>query len=169
LKALGKINWTAAALGGFLLFFLSFLITVDVLVRWIFGRPFVGVFETSEVIFLVLTFMAAGLTQQAGRQMRVEILVSRLHGKPKDIVNVFADLLGLSFFSLLLWEGCSEWIDAWNGHFVRRGMIEIPNTIHLGFLVIGSLLLCLNFLRGILAGLRRASSAPEIADSGSRT
>ena len=165
---LEKIYWVAAVIGGTFLFFLSFLITADILVRWLYGRPFVGVFEASEVIFLVSTFLAAGLVQHTGRQMRVEILVSRIKGKGRYFFDALADLLALAFFLVLLWEGSTEWLEAWQGHFVRRGMIEIPNTIHLGFLIFGALSLCSSFLIGVLVSIRRMvlpHSAVEVDSS----
>ena len=53
-------------------------------------------------------------------------------------------LLGLGLFTILLYVGCKEWLAAWQGNYVRRGLIDIPNTIHLGFLVFGTLVMCLS-------------------------
>jgi TRAP-type C4-dicarboxylate transport system permease small subunit len=163
LAILEKIYRIAAILAGVFLFIISFLITIDVLVRWIYGKPFVGVFEVSEVVLLIATFLAAALVQHTGKQMRVEILVMRLKGKKRYLFDAWADLLGFIFIGLLCWEGIFEWVDAWQGNFLRRGMIEIPNTIHLGFLVVGSSLLALTFLTGLVVSLCRLCAHRETA------
>lgn len=156
-------------MGGLLLFALAFLITIDVLARWLIRKPIIGVYEASEIIFLISIFLAAGLVHCKGRQMRVDILLLHVKRKSKHLLEAFADLLGLAFFGLLFWEGCLEWLASWQGHFVRRGMIEIPNTIHLGFLVFGTLIIWLSLLVTIIINLRQIFSTGKIGETDSVT
>jgi TRAP-type C4-dicarboxylate transport system permease small subunit len=140
--------------GGLLFFLLSIAITLDVVVRWIVGKPIVGVFEISQIVFLACTFLVLGLAQNKERHIRVDILIGKMKGKPRNIMEAIVGLLGLSFFLVLLYIGCKEWLAAWQGDYVRRGLIDIPNTIHLGFVVFGTLIICLCLIANVVVNLR---------------
>lgn len=161
MRLLEKICLIAAKAGGFLLFGLAILISIDVLVRWLARKPILGVFEVSEIIFLVSIFLAAGLVHLQGRQMRVDLLLLHAQGRWKHSLEAFADILALAFFGLLLWEAGGEWLHSWHGHFVRRGMIEIPNVLHLGFLIFGTLLIWLALLATTLRNVLRIFAPGE--------
>ena len=106
-------------ISGLLFFFLSVAITLDVLVRWIVGKPIVGVFEFSQIVFLICTFMVLGLVQNRERHIRVDILIAMLKGRSRHIMEAFVRLMGLSLFTILLYVGCKEWLAAPDKEVVR--------------------------------------------------
>ncbi|OGA37024.1 MAG: hypothetical protein A3G80_05270 [Betaproteobacteria bacterium RIFCSPLOWO2_12_FULL_62_13b] len=155
MQILLRVSRGFGVVSGLLLFILSFIIFVDVLVRWLAGRPIVGVYESSEVVFVAITFLALALVQCEERHIRIPTLVERLPDRCRGFLDAFADLAGFSFFALILWLAAVDWLEAWRGHFVRPGLIEIPNTLHLGFIVVGSFLVCAIYITSSLARLRR--------------
>ena len=163
-RIVNKICKGSGIVSGFLFFSLATIITIDVLARWIFGQPFVGVFEISQVTFLACTFLVIGLVQKMERHISVDILISRVRGKPRHLMDAVVALSGLIFFVVLLWVGCKEWLEAWRGHYVRRGLIDLPNTIHLGFLIFGSFLICMNLLHTTIVKIQLIFSHYKTAD-----
>lgn len=159
----------AAQLGGVLLLVLASMITVDVFVRWITGRPIIGVFEIAEILLLVTTFLAMGLLHYRNRELRVDLLSGRARGVTARVLSSLDSLLALAFFALLLWSGIREWQDAVAYGAVRRGLVEIPSTVPIGGLVIGVFLTCLALLRRLVDQVRGASHAEGAAaeDQGS--
>lgn len=128
-----------ARLGAIALLLLSAMVTVDVVTRWVTGRPFVGVFELSEVLLVLVTFSAVGLVHLDNRQLSVDILSSRARGRKAAALRLFDAVVGLLVFGLLLWKSVAEFFKAYQGGFMRRGMVQIPTAIPVGFVVLGSL------------------------------
>ena len=109
-KAFAEFCKISGVTSGLLFFLLSLAITLDVIVRWIVGKPIVGVFEISQIVFLACTFLVLGLVQNRERHIRVDILISMLQGRPRRIMEAAVGLLGLGLFTILLYVGCKEWL-----------------------------------------------------------
>ncbi len=151
-----------AAINGMIILCLAVMITADVLVRWITGRPFVGVFEISRVLFVPVIFMVLALVQWSDRQVRVDALVARAHGRWKVTVRTFDQVLALGFFTILLITGSENWLEAFQKNYVGMGMLEIPHAIPMGFLVFGTFLMVITVVllliksaRQLITGVRR--------------
>jgi TRAP-type C4-dicarboxylate transport system permease small subunit len=125
-RLLEKIYSASATVGGGALFIISLLITADVLIRWLAGKPIGGVFEITEVAFLIIVFLSMAFTQYSNRQIRIDILYTLLNKKIRSLFDVINGIAGLIFFGILLWTGTEEFIIAMNGNYVRRGLVEIP-------------------------------------------
>ncbi len=136
---LERIYKGLATFGGWLLFGLALLITVDVLARWILGKPLGGVFEVAEISLLVVIFISLAFTQYSNRQIRIDILYSRLNPKPRGVLDIVNCLACLLFFGILLVTGGQELVAAVKGSYVRRGLVEIPLSIPFSFLVFGTI------------------------------
>ena len=155
-----------ARLGAALLLLLSLMVTVDVVTRWITGRPFVGVFEISEVLLAIITFSAVGLVHLDQRLLTVDILSHRARGRRAAALRILDALIGLLIFGLLLWKSTEEFFKAWAGGCARRGMIESPTAIPVGFIALGSLAIVLALwvlLRRDFARLRDPADADKVA------
>jgi len=137
-RAWHRILTAFAYLGALGLLALSLMITADVAMRWFSGRPFVGVFEISEVLLVLITFSAVGLVHMENRQLSVDILSSRARGRTAAGLRLFDAIIGILVFGLLVWKSWEEFGKAYAGGFLRRGMIEIPTTIPVGFILAGS-------------------------------
>ncbi|MEX2642049.1 MAG: TRAP transporter small permease [Acetobacterales bacterium] len=138
--AWARILQLFAALNGLIVLILALMITADVLVRWLTGRPFVGVFEISRVLFVPLIFMTLALVQWTDRQVRVDALVTNAPGRLRIGARGIDQILALAFFLVLLWTGWENWLEAFRGGFVGMGMLGIPHAWPMGFLVFGTLL-----------------------------
>lgn len=144
-----------AALNGLVILWLALMITADVLVRWITGRPFVGVFEISRILFVPVIFMVLALVQWSDRQVRVDALVGRTRGRARVGVRAFDQVLALAFFSILLWTGSENWLEAFQRNYVGMGMLEIPHAIPMGFLVFGTFLMVVTLVLLLLRSIRQ--------------
>ena len=144
-----------AAFNGLVILWLALMITADVLVRWITGRPFVGVFEISRILFVPVIFMVLALVQWTDRQVRVDALVGRTRGRVKVSVRAFDQVLTLGFFLILLWTGSENWLEAFQRDYVGMGMLEIPHAIPMGFLIIGTFLMVLTLVLLLLKSVRQ--------------
>lgn len=146
-------RWSAIC-GGSGLVVMCLMITGDVIKRWLMGRPIVGIFEFSEVGLLFLIFLALGPVEHMGRQMRVDVISSRIKGRAGHLLQAVTSLLGLGFWGLILWKSSADWLVAYRMHDVRQGMIQIPSILYLGFVIYGSSLVCLSLITSGLRNVR---------------
>lgn len=150
-----------ANFGAITLMLLALMVTIDVCVRKVTGRPLVGVFELSEVLLVVVTFSAVGLVHLDNRQLSVDILSSRVRGKRAAALRLFDAFIGLLVFGLLLWKSSEEFLKAYAGKFVRRGMIEIPTAIPVGFIALGALCIVVALIFVLWRSMRQLAGHDE--------
>jgi TRAP-type C4-dicarboxylate transport system permease small subunit len=136
-----RVLQAVALLNGLVILLLAMMITTDVVFRWLAGRPIIGVFEISQILFIPVIFWVLGLVIFTNRQVRLDIVSARARGRLAVGLRVLDQVLGLLFFGVLLWTGGTDWLEAIERNYVGRGMLEIPQAVPLGFLVFGSLLI----------------------------
>lgn len=145
----------AATIAAAILFLIAVMITLDVLMRWLIGTSIVGIFEVSQVALIAVTFLVLGYVQHTGQQLTVDILSAKARGSVAVLLALLNSLLSLLIFGALLWAGIAEWLSAYSGGYMRRGLIDIPTIIPLGILILGAVLvvlaLILDLLRNLLA------------------
>ena len=149
-RFLERISYWSGVFAGVSLFAMAVLISVDVFKRWITVKPFPGIFEFSEIGFLIITFVAYPLTEHLGRQMSIDLLTTRIKGRASYLVKAWVSIVGLFFWAALLWLGIGEWVYAYEVGDIRRGLIGIPTVIHLSFLAYGVFLVCLGLLNSFV-------------------
>ena len=154
-KVWARVLRAFAALNGIVILWLALMITADVLDRWITGRPFVGVFENSRILFVPVIFTVLALVQWTDRQVRVDAVVGHTRGRVKVCMRAFDQVLALGFFLILLWTGSENWLEAFQRNYVGMGMLEIPHAIPIGFLVIGTFLIVLTLVLLLLKSVRQ--------------
>jgi TRAP-type C4-dicarboxylate transport system permease small subunit len=131
------LNWSCTV-SGLLLLVLAVVIVADVLSRSALGRPITGVFETSEVTFVLVSFLALAWVQHQGLQMRVNVLSARVKGRPAFAMDAVTNLLALAFFGLAFWGAAFPWLDAWRVWEVRPGLVPLPTVTPIGGTMIGT-------------------------------
>ena len=149
-RLLTRLFEGAATIGAIGLIAIAVMISVDVFMRWATGRPIVGVFELSGVILVLVTFLPLGLVLFTNQQLRVDIILEHVRGRPSAALGLLDAAIGLIVFGLLLWIAFEEFLKAYHGRFLLRGMIEIPTWIP-------TAMICLGTLLGVLALLHQAA------------
>jgi TRAP-type mannitol/chloroaromatic compound transport system permease small subunit len=130
-----------------------FLITADVLSRYIFGIPVKGSYELSEMMFLSVVFLGLGYTQLYNGHVRVEFLVIGFHQRTQKILNTIMLLFALSIYTLLVWKGAEGFLESYESGEYRWGLIQIPLWPVKLMIPLGSSLLCLRFVDEIVSNV----------------
>jgi len=153
LRAVDQLLQGAALAGGVALLLMAVMVTTDVLLRTATGHPVTGVFETTETMLVAVIFLVLGLVEWQHRQLNVDILTGATRGRMRLAFTVLDKGLTVLILGILLWLATGEWLKAWQGNFLRRGMVEIPTVIPLGLLVLGTALAMLAAAVGLLRAL----------------
>jgi TRAP-type C4-dicarboxylate transport system permease small subunit len=151
-----------AVLAGLMLGLLSIMVTADVAVRWITGRPLIGVFEVAETMLVYCTFLALAYVQLKNQQLRVDILSSRARGRVAGLLNALECIASLFVYGAIALFAGREWVKAYYGGFLRRGMFEIPNTYLLAPITIGAALVVLVLIWQFVKACRQVATGIEM-------
>jgi TRAP-type C4-dicarboxylate transport system permease small subunit len=118
------------------------LIFLDVILRFTLNRPLTGVYESSEVGFLIIVFLTLAWVTHKNRQLTLTLVSDRIKGRGKHLLTLFSNLVMIAFFGTILWYGTRDLIRAWKIWDVRQGLFQIPWVIPLSVIVLG----CINLL-----------------------
>lgn len=146
---------------GIVLYGLAFMVSIDVAYRWFMGHSITGVYETSEILLLAITFMAIAGVQAAGRQLNVDILISGARGRKKAVLRLVDGIAALLFFLVLVWSGFIDFRESITLGLMGNGIIKIPSAVPLGLVTLGSLMMVLTLVKGLWRDARRISLGDE--------
>ncbi len=139
-RLIGRIMGWVAMFAGALLFLMALTVSTDVVKRAITGKPILGVFEGVEMLLVAVTMGVLGLVEWQHRQLNVDVFTHRARGRFAVLLVVLDKALALLLIGILVKMAADEWLKAWNGWYLRRGMVEIPIVVPLGLILIGAVL-----------------------------
>ena len=113
-------------IGGLGMLVSTLLGTADVIGTQFFGRPVHGSLEITESTMVVIVFGALAYSQIRRNHIRVELFYSRVGPRTQAAMDVFADLMALLFFSLLLWQAINEAGMSYQIDESTFGLIRMP-------------------------------------------
>ncbi|MDH5423848.1 MAG: TRAP transporter small permease [Gammaproteobacteria bacterium] len=82
-------------MGGVIIFMLVFLATTNALGRWLFDLPISGYIDWVEQSMAFMAFLGIAYTKREGGHIRMDMLVSRLHGRRLWLVELFSSVVML--------------------------------------------------------------------------
>ena len=111
---------------------------VDVAMRYVFSAPLVWAYELiADYLMVAVFFLSIAVTQHAGQNIGVDLLVRRLPGRVRAALAAACQMLALGLFILIVCVNWSEMIEAWSGGDVIAGAIPWPRWPMLALLVVG--------------------------------
>ena len=78
-----------------------FLITVDVILRYVFNAPISWNHDSNGLLLLIGFFGSLQYSWNEGRQMRMTVLYDRFKGIWRKVADIITLLVGMLFFGLL--------------------------------------------------------------------
>jgi C4-dicarboxylate transporter DctQ subunit len=143
---LGRINTALGILMGVFILIIDFLVVYETIARYGFNRPPIWVLEVTSYLLLYIVFLAAGYTLQEGGHVSVEFSMAFLPQVARRLLSIVADLLGLVFCSVLLWQSTRFTVMAFQGNWKFTTPLAVPiHYVSVG-IPLGTLLLCVTYL-----------------------
>jgi len=102
-QLLFKLESFLNLLGGLVIFLLVFFATFNVLGRWFFDLPISGYIDWVEQSMAFMAFLGIAYTQRIGGHIRMDMLVSHLHGRSLWLVELFSSILMLLLTLVLIY------------------------------------------------------------------
>jgi TRAP-type C4-dicarboxylate transport system permease small subunit len=129
------------------LFIMVFFVTAGVIARYIFGKAINGDLEIQELMMVLIIFLAMAYGQLEKGNIQVELLIGRLKGRSKAILQSITYLLGLGILALIIWQMGTRAI---HGLTTSGGgatiMLLIPKSPFVLIATIGLALMCVEWI-----------------------
>lgn len=145
------ITWLHV-LGSGLILVLMAVIVVDVLGRFLLGRPLTGAPELVKAGVVGILFLGLPKTFRSGRQVRATILLNLVPRRARTFLDLAADAAGLVLFGLLVYSSWDLLVESWRvGEFEGAGALRVPTYPVRTLIVVSAVLtgvqLCLGIYR----------------------
>ena len=120
-----------------------------------FNRPVHGALEITESTMVVIVFGALAYSQIRRNHIRVELLYARGGPRTQAALDLFADLMAILFFSLLLWQAVLEAQFSLEIDESTFGLIRLPLWPARIMLAAGTALMILQLLIDVVTDAKR--------------
>ncbi len=157
---LGMSSSLLTYLGAFALFAMMLLTTADVVGRYIFNAPILGVFEVTEFMVLILIFSFIAYTQSHKAHVSVDLLVTNLPKRIQVYVDLFNHAVCLLLMALITWMGVERALEMMETGEASPNL-GVPDYPFVFFLVLGCAVMCIEYIRDLirLYGSRKEDTA----------
>lgn len=149
-KAIDASNRSFLFISGCLFFILMFLISGDVIGRYVLSHPIPSTLEMAETLMVLAVFLGFAHSHAAGVNIRVDALTRRLNATLQTALEVFACCGGLILFALIVQQSWYIGWHSWQEREFLMGTLKIPSYVSKLAVPVGSFFLCVEFLREII-------------------
>lgn len=145
---------TGVAVG--LLVPMMFLVTGDVIGRYVFNSPIPAVFEiNSHFLMVLVVFFPLAYVHQKREHVFVTLFTDRLPQRGKSLLEGLSALLGFVLYALIGWYGLGKAIQSTRLLEFIPGIVDVPVWLSKWIIPIGCLAFCMELLRDVCRQFKR--------------
>ena len=158
-KLLSAASRVTALVGLYVLLITALLVSIDVIIRKVFGIAFVGVDELAGYALALATSWSLSFAFFQGSHIRVNVIHMNLRVALKAWLDVLAVFAIAALIGILAWQVWVVLFDSWTFDAVSNTPLRIPlwipQTLYLFGVVVFLLSSVVVFLESLLLVLRR--------------
>ena len=124
----------------------AFILTYEVIVRYILRVPTIWEIESSVYLTIMATYLGAAYGLKDGAHINIDMLIRLLPKGITEKLSLITSMLSLVFCLLLAWKGWVMWWEATAKGWRSESLWGPPLTIPYFFLPLGMTLLCLQYV-----------------------
>ena len=143
-----------ALVAGAIIIFTMLGVCVNVIMRYFFNRPIVGVDEVTGYLLLYVTFLGAAWLLKNEGHVAVDFVVLRFGPKGRAFISIVSSIIGIVICLALVWYGSKVTWESYKTHGYLGTVLEIPKAPIFLLIPLGSLLLLIQFVRQLFAKIR---------------
>ena len=148
-KKIQKVSSILGYFGAIALFGMMLLTTIDVVGRYLFNAPLMGAFELTEYLVLILIFSFLCNAQSHKDHVSVDLLFNKFPRKFRKIINICNHVACLVLMALIAWMSYFKALELKEVGEASPNLV-IPDYPFVFFLVLGCIVLCLEYIRDII-------------------
>ncbi len=138
------------------------LMTVNVILRYLFERPIKGTVELEEFMLVIVVFLGLSYAALEKRHVRIDFIVARFPKSAQAVINSITALLSAGLCLIMVWR-CAIWAQNNWAHDSTSTLLQVPLSIFIYMTALGGALLFLVLLAECLHSLS------ELANSGKKS
>jgi TRAP-type C4-dicarboxylate transport system permease small subunit len=148
-KKIQKASSIFGYFGAIALFAMMLLTTIDVVGRYLFNAPLMGAFELTEYLVLILIFSFLCNAQSHKDHVSVDLLFNKFPSRLRKTINILNHVACLLLMALIAWMSYFKALELKEVGEASPNLV-IPDYPFVFFLVLGCIVLCLEYLRDIV-------------------
>lgn len=154
MQGIEHLNRTLYFISSLAIVLSAFILTYEVIVRYILRIPTIWEIETSVYLTVMATYLGAAYGLKDGAHINIDLLTRLLPERVTRKLSLFTSIISFVFCALLAWKGWGMWWEATSRGWHSESLWGPPLTIPYFFLPLGMTLLSLQYLKLIseLAG-----------------
>jgi TRAP-type C4-dicarboxylate transport system permease small subunit len=122
-------------------------VCLNVIMKFAFNQPIVGVEEVTEQLLLYITFMGTAWLLKKEGHVAVDFVLLRMRPKTRSFFGIVSCLIGILICAALTWYGFKvTWVNLRQGAYFSS-VLELPKAPVFVIIPIGSALLFIQFIR----------------------
>ena len=125
---------------------MALLVVSNVLGRFLFNQPLLGIVELVEMMMVIIGFFAIAYTAIDRGHVRVDLVISRLSRRTQAILGSIAFLLSAGIFAIITYQGSVNTIYYAQHLKEASTVLSVPFAPFRFVMALGCLLLCLRLL-----------------------
>lgn len=136
-----------AILAAVLLIFVTLAVLAEIVMRYFFRHPILGVVEVTEYCLLWITFLVAAWVLKRGGHIRMDLILGHLKPRIRIMLNVVTSIICALICLALTWYGVAvTWFHFQSDYRLSTPLMP-PSAPIIVIIPIGALLLFIQFLR----------------------
>jgi tripartite ATP-independent transporter DctM subunit len=132
------------------LFLMVVMTFINVIARYVFNHPFIGIVEVTEVLMVSAVFLSVAHTQNQKAHVAVDLFTAKLKPKNKIVMGFINNLLAIALFIIVIWRSADQMVFFIEKHTVHSPFLAIPNAPFAAIIVFGCSLTCILLIRDLL-------------------
>ncbi|MCL6476928.1 MAG: TRAP transporter small permease [Peptococcaceae bacterium] len=147
-------------IGVSILMFMMIVMVLDILLRLLFNKPILGLYELVEFMMVVTVFFGFSYTQIEKGHISVEMFVRKAPERVRTVIEAINHFVGMVLFLMICWGGLQQVKNVYLKGDVSAAL-SIPVWPFVIAVVIGSTLMSLVLLKDVLSCLDQALSGDK--------
>jgi tripartite ATP-independent transporter DctM subunit len=132
--------WPLEGVAAVLTLGITLLLLAGVISRYVFGLPLVWSEEVVSISFIWLTMLGAAIALHRQEHLRLNLFVDLLPERARHIATALAQVIMAALILFLLRPAYEYAQDEW---FIKTPALDLPNTVRVGSIALGLLLMLL--------------------------
>ena len=126
---------------------ITLLLIYEVVTRYFLRSPSMWALDVARYAILYLTFLGAAWLLEEEGHVKVEILTSRFNDRNQALIHSITSILAFLACGIFFWEAAALTYEAFvTGEFIDRSIV-VPKSLIMGMMPLGTILICIQFLR----------------------
>lgn len=163
------LRWNERAvmwLSGLALTAMAFMITADVILRYVFNAPLPASVEISQLLEPYIIFLPMAYTFALGRHVQVTVLTMQLSNATQRMLQVFVLLVDTLFFVLVTWFAWKEFYGSFMVNEIMLAAIRLPWWVGKFAMPLGMALVVVECLLQAACVIRRTEAICRVDEHG---